>query len=105
MRQECEDHYTSARDNQYRSTARYYKDTCPYCEIDRLKAELAASQQEVERLKEEIRHYEDQGLWIPERAEQAHRKGWEQAKAEAKYLSFSCSCHKTIAAMKYKEAE
>ena len=36
---------------------------------------------------------------------EAHRKGWEQAKAEAKHLSFSCSCHKAIAAMTYKEEE
>lgn len=34
---------------------------------------------------------------------EAHNKGWEQAKAEAKHLSFSCSCHKAIAAMTYKE--
>lgn len=41
MRQECEAHYTSARDNQYRSTARYYKDSCPYCRIAELEKELA----------------------------------------------------------------
>lgn len=37
IRPECEQHHTPARDNQYRATARYYKDSCPYCEIDRLK--------------------------------------------------------------------
>lgn len=39
-RPECEEHHTPARDNQYRATARYYKDSCPYCEIERLKGEL-----------------------------------------------------------------
>ena len=36
---------------------------------------------------------------------EAHRKGWEQAKEEAKHLSFYCSCNKAIAAMTYKEEE
>lgn len=30
--------------------------------------------QECERLKEEIHHYEDQGLWIPEREEEARKQ-------------------------------
>lgn len=38
---------------------------------------------------------------LEQQLQQAHREGWEQAKAEAKLLSFSCSCYKAIAKMEY----
>lgn len=40
MRKECELHHTPARDNQYRATARYYVDSCPYCKIEQLQSQL-----------------------------------------------------------------
>lgn len=54
-----------------------------YAKVNQVRNEqdeqLAASQQECERLKEEIHHYEEQGLWIPEREEEARKQAIREA--------------------------
>lgn len=63
-------------------------------------AQLAEARAEVEKLKRMTPT--DAIAMRTSSVKQAHREGWEQAKAEAKMLSFSYSCHKDIAAMEYK---
>lgn len=62
---------------------------CPDCQHDRFRKQLEM-RREIEKEYGEL-------------LQQAHRAGWEQGKAEAKALSFICSCHKAIAALEYKE--
>lgn len=59
-------------------------------------AQLAEARAEVEKLKRMTPT--DAIAMRTSSVKQAHREGWEQAKAEAKMLSFSYSCHKDIAA-------
>ena len=112
-RPECEQHHTPARDNQYRATARYYKDSCPYCEIERLKVLIREQAHTIERMVSEAYETPELLSQLAEaRAEvkaltdclngsrkatytaemydkgvaEARREGWEQGKKQADSL-------------------
>lgn len=68
MRKECEQHRTPARDNQYRATARYYVDSCPYCQIEQLQSQLHLLAKAVleAHSADALTDLEGNGNWVPE---------------------------------------